>query len=120
MEDTKTEILLAVKELLKIEDEERDSFLMLIIEDVINAVMAYCRINVLPRQIVSFIPLIAAEQFHRLDRDGVKSVTEGERRVEYADENYDFLSAYAMRLKPFISKKVKVPSEMESVENESV
>ena len=43
---------------------------------------------------------------------GVKSVTEGERKVEYSDDNYDYLKEYAIRLKPFVSRKVKVPSEV--------
>ena len=120
MEDIKTEILYNVKGLLKIEDEENDKRLELIIENVIDAVMSYCRIDVLPRQLISFIPSIAAEQFPRVEQEGVKSVTEGERRVEYSFADNDFLGGYAMRLKPFISRKVKVPSEMESGENESV
>ena len=107
MGDTKNEILDAVKLLLGIKDNDKDDVLMLLIEDTVNSVLAYCRIDVLPRQIVSFIPTLTVNQ-----NGGVKSVTEGERNLEYSDDNYDYLKEYAIRLKPFVSRKVKVPSEV--------
>ena len=60
MGDTKNEILDAVKLLLGIKDNDKDDVLMLLIEDTVNSVLAYCRIDVLPRQIVSFIPTLTA------------------------------------------------------------
>ena len=108
MGDTKNEILDAVKLLLGIKDNDKDDVLMLLIEDTVNSVLAYCRIDVLPRQIVSFIPT----RYTANQNGGVKSVTEGERKVEYSDDNYDYLKEYAIRLKPFVSRKVKVPSEV--------
>ena len=82
MGDTKNEILDAVKLLLGIKDNDKDDVLMLLNEETVNSVLAYCRIDVLPRQIVS------------------------------SDDNYDYLKEYAIRLKPFVSRKVKVPSEV--------
>ena len=58
MGDTKNEILDAVKLLLGIKENDKDDVLMLLIEDTVNSVLAYCRIDVLPRQIVSFIPTL--------------------------------------------------------------
>ena len=106
------EILDAVKLLLGIKDNDKDGVLMLLIEDTVNSVLAYCRIDVLPRQIVSFIPTLTVKRYTANQNGGVKSVTEGERKVEYSDDNYDYLKEYAIRLKPFVSRKVKVPSEV--------
>lgn len=111
MGDTKTEILDSTKLLLGITDEENDELLTLLIEDTISAVLSYCRIEVIPRQLVSLIPLIAAGQYRLNGRSDVKSVTEGERRVEYTDSG-SFLDEYAARLKPFVSKSVKLPSDI--------
>ena len=107
MGDTKNEILDAVKLLLGIKDNDKDGVLMLLIEDTVNSVLTYCRIDVLPRQIVSFIPTLTVKRYTANQNGGVKSVTEGERKVEYSDE-----TEYAIRLKPFVSRKVKVPSEV--------
>ena len=72
MGDTKNEILDAVKLLLGIKDNDKDDVLMLLIEDTVNSVLAYCRIDVLPRQIVSFIPTFTVKRSevttHRLKR----------------------------------------------------
>ncbi|MCD8180880.1 MAG: head-tail connector protein [Firmicutes bacterium] len=118
MEEIKTEILEASRLLLNIDDEDSDELLSLLIDAAADAVMAYCRIEVLPRPLVSLIPALVARQFEARERGGVKSVTEGERRVEYQDGEYDFLSEYAARLKPFMSRKVKVPSDLESEKND--
>lgn len=118
MGDTKTEILEAVKLLLEIKNNESDELIMLYIEDMTEAVLSYCRLTVLPRQLVSFIPTLVARQLRINERGGVKSLTEGERRVEYSDGNYDFLSEYASRLKPFISRSVKLPSDLEREKND--
>ena len=63
MGDTKNEILDAVKLLLGIKDNDKDDVLMLLIEDTVNSVLAYCRIDVLPRQIVSFIPTFTVKRY---------------------------------------------------------
>ena len=101
-----------LKMLLGIKDDEQDSLLSFLIEDTVNSVLAYCRIDVLPRQIVSFIPTLTVKRYTANQNGCVKSVTEGERKVEYSDDNYDYLKEYAIRLKPFVSRKVKVPSEV--------
>lgn len=116
MEDMKTEILSAAKAFLEINSDESDELLMILIDEAINAVLSYCRLEVLPRQLVSFIPVIAARQFRSDKNVGVKSVAEGERRVEYCDEDYDFLSEYATRLRPFISRQIKLPSDLDMEE----
>lgn len=114
MEDVKAEILESAKLLMGIETSEHDAALGILIEDTVNEVLSYCRIEVLPRQLVSLIPVIAEKKYRAVINTGVKSLTEGDRRVEYADSDYDYLSAYASRLKPFVSRSVKVPSELDA------
>ena len=72
MGDTKNEILDAVKLLLGIKDNDKDDVLMLLIEDTVNSVLAYCRIDVLPRQIVSFIPTLTVKRY-TANQNGVLS-----------------------------------------------
>lgn len=111
MGDTKTEFLDAAKLLLGINNDESDGLLAFLIDDTIEAVLAYCHIDVLPRQLEGFIPQIAASRFAENNQGGVKSITEGERRVEYRDTKTDFLSEYTDRLKPFMSRQAWVPSD---------
>ena len=66
MGDTKNEILDAVKLLLGIKDNDKDDVLMLLIENTVNSVLAYCRIDVLPRQIVSFIPTLTVRDIRQI------------------------------------------------------
>ena len=120
MEDKINQILAATKLIAGITNDNDDELLLLMIDDAINAVLSYCRIEFLPRQLESFIPTIVARQFENSTHMGVKSVIEGERRVEYRDGEYDFLSEYSVRLKPFINRSVFLPSDLESEENESV
>jgi hypothetical protein len=112
MGDTKNGILKSTKLLLGTQNDDEDELLLLLIDDTINAVLSYCRLEVLPRQLESFIPQLTASRRRAEKTDGVKSVTEGERRVEYADITADFLSEYKSRLSPFINRSVKLPSEL--------
>ena len=49
--------------LLGIKDDEQDSLLSFLIEDTVNMIMAYCHIDVLPRQLESLVPKIAADMY---------------------------------------------------------
>lgn len=111
MGDTKTEFLDAAKLLLGIKTDESDELLSYLIDDCTETVLAYCHIDVLPRQLEGFIPQIAAGRFSENQNGDIKSITEGERRVEYRDTKVDFLSEYTDRLKPFMSRKAWVPSD---------
>ena len=112
MEDKKTEFLYAAKLLLGIKDGESDELILLLIDETIDAVMSYCHIEVMPRQLEGFIPSMAAARYRENAAGGIRSVTEGERRVEYGGST-DFMSAYKDRLKPFMSRTVWLPSDLE-------
>jgi hypothetical protein len=118
MDEAKEQITSSAKVILGIKDDAQDELIGILADDIINAVLSYCRIDVLPRQLIGLIAIIVSEKLRSIDNGGIKSVTEGERRVEYSDENYDFLSEYASRLKPFVSRSVKFPSDLEAEEND--
>lgn len=115
--DTKS-LLDSAKLLLEITATENDEVLKFLIDDTIAAVLAYCRLEVLPRQLEGFVASISARRLTHISGGDIKSVTEGDRRVEYRDEEYDFLSEYAERLKPFMSRAAYVPSEMDGDAND--
>lgn len=112
MGDTTIEYLDAVKLILDIHDEANDELLTLLIDDTVSMVLSHCRIEVLPRQLEALIPQIAARLYRNNMSGGVRSVTEGERRVEYTDGANDALFGFYDRLKPFVSRAVSLPSEI--------
>lgn len=120
MGDTKNEYIEAAKLILGIDNNDKDALLEALTNDAVNAVLSYCRIEVLPRQLEGLIPQLVSEQYTKNTSGGVKAITEGERRIEYADGDYDFLSAYYERLKPFINRRVYLPSERTELKNEGV
>lgn len=118
MGDTNNGYLNAVKLILGLDNDDADAVLTLLTDDTISAVLSYCRIEVLPRQLEGLIPQLVAEQYKKGVSDGVRAITEGERRIEYSDADYDFLSSCHERLKPFISRRVYVPSERNDCSDE--
>ncbi len=117
MEDKITEYLGAAKLLLGIKDDGSDELLTFLINDTVGAVMSYCHIDVMPRQLEGFIPSMAAARYRENAAGGVVSLTEGERRVEYGGADGDFMSSYRERLKPFMSRAAFVPSDLEGRKN---
>lgn len=115
--DTKSEMLDGVRSLLSLNSSEGGEIIELLLEDTVNAVTAYCRLDALPRQLEGFVPIITAKRYTALKNGGVKAVSEGERKLEYFEDNADFLSEFENRLKPFVSKKVWLPSEVVRNEN---
>ncbi len=114
------EALERLKMLLGIKDNEQDGLLSFLIDDTVDMILGYCRIEILPRQLESLVPVIASDAYRakgygQTDApEVVKSISEGERSVSYAETNPDgdFLSSYYDRLKPFINRRGRVPSEL--------
>ena len=93
--------------------------LSFLIEDTVNMIMAYCHIDVLPRQLESLVPKIAADMYRAKgygdskSPEVVKSRSEGERSVTYAETDNDkIFSNYYKRLDPFRKRKGRVPSDI--------
>ena len=127
MENFKNEAVSTVKMLLGIENNEQDSLLSFLIEDCVNLILGYCRIEILPRQLESLVPVITADLYRdkgygkETAPEIIKSISEGENSVSYDSENSngDFLSNYYKRLNPFKNKRGYVPSDFyRSGENE--
>lgn len=103
----KTDILADTKKLIVAEDDSDDEVLNILIEDSINAVLSYCRLRILPYQLIGVVSQITADTYRNQKSNGVASVTEGDRRIEYRIENA--VNKYRSRLAPF---KAKFPSEI--------
>ncbi len=121
MEQEKTaELLKRLKMLLGITDESKDELLSFLIDDVVNLILGYCRICFLPRPLESLVPVIAADMYRAKGYGGesapeiVKSISEGQRSVSFDSKtpDGDFLTNYYDRLKPFVNRRGKVPSDV--------
>ncbi len=114
------ETLERLKMLLGIKNNEQDGLLSFLIEDTVNLILGYCRIGILPRQLESLVPVIAADMYRSKGYgqseapEVVKSISEGERSISFAETNPDnkFFENYYDRLKPYINRKGRVPSEL--------
>lgn len=122
MEAVKNEALTRLKMLLGIKGNEQDSLLSFLIDDTINLILGYCRISILPRQLESLVPTIAADMYRRKGYGKseapqvIKSVTQDKRSVSFKDstdtDTDEFLKEYEARLKPFRNRRGRVPSEL--------
>ena len=122
MEGTKlNEALGTLKILLGIKDDEQSGLLSFLIEDTVNMILGYCRLDILPRQLESLVPTIAADMYRRKvygqteAPQTIKSVTEDKRSVSFESNLTDtdeFLKEYEARLKPFVCRKGRVPSDV--------
>lgn len=119
MENFKNEALSTVKMLLGIENNEQDSLLSFLIDDCVNLILGYCRMEILPRQLESLVPVITTDMYRdkgygkETAPEIIKSISEGERSVSYAQTSSDseLLADYYKRLKPFVNRKGRVPSD---------
>ena len=104
-----------IKMLLGILDNSQDELLNYIIESTEELVLAHCKIKQMPEGLKSIMPMICADVYRakQFGQSGksVKSLTQGERSVTY-DERDDVLSSYSSQLKPFMSKRGRLPSEL--------
>ena len=113
-------MLQRLKMLLGITDESKDELLSFLIDDVKAMILGYCRICFLPRPLESLVPVIAADMYRAKGYGGesapeiVKSISEGQRSVSFDSKtpDSDFLANYYDRLKPFVNRRGKVPSDV--------
>lgn len=118
MENFKDEALNTVKMLLQIDHDNQDKLLLFLIDDVRNSVMGYCHTESVPSKLDSLIPIMAADLFRIKTNSNsekeVHSISEGERSIifENSYNTNDFIKEYEARLKPFVNRFGKVPSEI--------
>lgn len=113
------------KMLLGIEGDCRDNLLSFLIEDNINLILNYCRISDFPQELESLLPVMTADRYRRASYGQekadkvVKSETQGSVSKSYEDSTANdshFLNNYRERLKPFINRKGRVPSDFDEPE----
>ncbi len=113
--------LVTLKMLLGIEDNEQDSLLSFLIEDTENLILGYCRLEIMPRQLESLVPVIAADMYRAKGYGNIavpsdiKSISQGERSVSIETKRPDdeiILKNYFKRLNPFRNVKGRVPSDI--------
>lgn len=88
------QILRDTKMLLK-DEAPSDDELLFLIDDCINAVMAYCRLEILPYQLLGLIAQMAAKRYRaefNKESGTVISITEGDRKVDFSVPNESSLS----------------------------
>ena len=119
--DTKAEALGTLKMLLGIEDDGKDELLSFLIDDAEQLILGYCRICFLPRQLEGLLPMIAADVYRAKGYGSesapevVKSVSEGQRSVSFEttrQTDIGILDKFHSRLKPYINRRGKVPSDV--------
>ena len=106
-----TEILDNAKMLLGIADGSADEKLTFYINDITEAIKAHCRIEFLPVQLYGLAAQMAARLYEN-ELSNVRSITEGERRVEFELGAPSIIDDYGERLRPFINRAGRLPSEV--------
>lgn len=99
--------------------ETQSGIISFLVEDTIEAVRAYCRIEIVPHQLSRLIAQMAARQYRENGYGSeevptdVKSVSEGARSVSFGTRKLSgILNDYRARLKPYVNRKGRVPSDI--------
>ena len=114
------EIMNNAKLLLGIKDNSQDNILQFITNDAINAVLAHCKIKELTQNMYSLVSQIVFLAYRENGYgtveapEDVKSISEGDRSitVERRKDMDTILCDFEKRLKPFVNKRGKLPSEV--------
>lgn len=114
-------MLAALKMLLGISDDTQDKLLEFLIKDTENMVLGFLRLEIMPVQIESLIPVICADIYRAKEYgkaespENVKSISQGKRSVTIESSRPDddaILRNYYKRLMPFRNRKGLVPSDV--------
>ena len=108
-----------LKMLLGIANNEQDKLLQFLLDEVRDMICGYCRIDEIPTKLESLVPVIAADLYRRKGYgeaeapQEISTITEDKRSVSFhkQETETDFLKNYYGRLKPFINRRGRVPSE---------
>ncbi len=78
-----------IKELLGITDNSRDTLINYYIKSIGNEIMSYCNIKQVPIELETFIQnkVISILRYETNEYRGIKSISEGDTRLEFAIEN---------------------------------
>lgn len=116
-------VLMQLKTLLGIPDDNSlDELLNIVINECIDRVVGYCRIEEFPPLLESLLPIMAHRAYvlggyGRADPVGqVVGVKQGERSVTYespTNAGGDWIMDFKDRLEPFRRKRGRLPSELD-------
>ena len=119
MGEYKKQILRDTKILLKKEDSSEDNILNLLIDNCISCVLSYCRLELLPYQLIGFVTNMAVRKYKEmyLATDGgggvVTSITEGDRRIDFSvPDETGLADDFKESLKPFVNRCGRLVSEV--------
>lgn len=116
-ESEREQMLSAVKLILGIEDNKKDKLLAFIAEDTVNLVLAYCRIEILPIQLHGAVAQMCAGAYKRISKENIDitAIAQGDRKLEFFVPAEDMLSDFRERLKPFVNRRGRLPSEVKLI-----
>ncbi len=111
-----------LKTLLGITDASRDELLKLILDEVEEFILSYCRIDAIPDKLKNTIPFMAADLYRYKGYGAsslpteVKSISQGNRSVTYDTDSRpdEVFKEYYKRLNPY--RRARVPSEVSANE----
>lgn len=63
--EEKAEVLIATKRLLGIRDNTNDARIVLCIDDTADSVMSCCQLDIMPRQLISLLPILVAQNYNK-------------------------------------------------------
>lgn len=111
-----------LKTLLGITDASQNELLKLILDEVEEFILSYCRINEIPEKLKNTVPFMAADLYRykgygvsSLPTD-IKSISQGNRSVTYENSKRpdDVFEQYYKRLNAY--RRARVPSEVKADE----
>ncbi|MDO5398222.1 MAG: hypothetical protein Q4G33_09855 [bacterium] len=116
-DDIKADVLMLLG--ISTPTDTQDSIISFLVEDTIEAVRAYCRIELVPDKLATLIAQMVARQYRENGYGSeevptdVKSVSEGARSVSFETRSLaGMLNDYRARLKPYVNRKGRVPSDI--------
>ena len=116
-EDVKSDVIMLLG--LTEPTASQDKIIDFLITDTIEAVRAYCRLEFTPRVLSGLIAQMVVKQYREAaygsseqPRD-IKSISEGERTISFENRSLSgLLNSYRDRLKPYMNRKGRVPSDI--------
>lgn len=122
------EYVAKAKNYLGYNDSTHDQLLTMVTDDVVNGILGYCHIDTIPTQLDTYVPRMVYEMWirNRFGSDSVantvSSITQGSRSISYSDistATTDIINDYAQRLRPYINRRGRVPSDFDEVINDA-
>jgi len=88
---------------IKADDTSCDSILNLMLEDTVTAVLNYCRLKKLPKELEATVRAIVVNKYRSMELNGVEGIKRGDTEVTYfeTDVTEDFTDTQKASLNRF-------------------